>query len=1046
MSFKCAHISDIHWRGLTRHDEYRESFEGFFRKLRELEPNIIFVGGDIVHSKTQGISPELIDCLCWWFEGLAAIAPTHIILGNHDGLILNKHRQDAITPIIKALDNDNLYLYKESGTYPTGVDGFNWCVFSCFDEPGWEKVKPIPGDVNIALFHGGVWGSLTDIDWEIEGEVDVEFFKDYEFAFLGDIHKLQYLDESQKIAYPGSSIQQNYGEDTGKGFLFWEIEDLDNYKSTFYEIPHSKPFVTIPWRGSVKETLSIAKKKPKGARFRIRTDQAIPQAEIKHLHSSLKELCNAAEIVFKHDIQVESNVIKTDSGEFFKEDLRDARVHQHLMRVFYSDVDLSSDQWDRLDELIVKYVHAASKSDVPRNIKWSLKSLEFDNTFAYGKGNVINFDTLGGITGIFGKNRSGKSSIPGTIMFALFNTTDRGPISNLHIINSRKGHCFARVDISANGKLYRVERQAIRHESRSGKVRATTHLNLLEVDAEGNVVNDLNGEQRRETEKTLRSIVGTADDFLMTALASQGEMNNFIKHRATQRKSILTKFLDLNIFDEMLTLAKDDSSEVKALLKGVPDRDWDIVIKEKQMSYKENVKLRDDLEAKIADLRAQLHELNISLATHKSKDLVTRADVDEQERVLVETQRELEDTQNKIDILEGEISDVLEKIKSISTIKSQFPIEELKERYGAQKDLERLLVNLEHSHSTEKTLLRSQKKSIKKLEEVPCGDKFPTCKFIKDSHKNKSGLAEQEEKTTNILSQVRAARKSLTVLKKEGLEEKIKKYDEILQKEAKIKVGLSNKRLRLNTLINSQSSLKTSTEESERSLRDMRLRVSDSDIAEEVSKMKSEINMFSQKINNLDSRRLSLSETVGHLNSEIKSLRDEKEKYRDLVERWYTYDLFINAVSKKGIPLQIMSSQLPIINKEVSRILQGVVGFTVELEASETSNDMDIYINYGDSKRIIECGSGMEKMMSSLAIRVALINVSALPKTDLLVIDEGFGALDEMNIESCNRLLDSLRKWFRSILVISHVDAVKDAVDNILDITQKEKDAMVVHE
>ena len=104
---------------------------------------------------------------------------------------------------------------------------------------------------------------------------------------------------------------------------------------------------------------------------------------------------------------------------------------------------------------------------------------------------------------------------------------------------------------------------------------------------------------------------------------------------------------------------------------------------------------------------------------------------------------------------------------------------------------------------------------------------------------------------------------------------------------------------------------------------------------------------------------------------------------------------------------------------------------------------MDIYIDYGDSRRIIECASGMEKMVSSLAIRVALINISSLPKTDMLIIDEGFGALDEINIEACNRLLDSLKKWFKNILVISHVDAVKDAVDNVLDITKRGKDAMV---
>lgn len=194
-SLKVIHISDIHWRGLSRHDEYRESFTHFFKKASELRPDIIYVGGDIVHSKTQGISPELIDALCWWFNGLANIAPVHVILGNHDGLILNKDRQDAITPILSAINNPNIYLYKKSGTYPVGIDGFNWCVFSCFDEENWESVEPVCDEINIALFHGGVLGSTTDIDWNIEGEVTVDFFEEYEFTMLGDIHRQQALDK-----------------------------------------------------------------------------------------------------------------------------------------------------------------------------------------------------------------------------------------------------------------------------------------------------------------------------------------------------------------------------------------------------------------------------------------------------------------------------------------------------------------------------------------------------------------------------------------------------------------------------------------------------------------------------------------------------------------------------------------------------------------------------------------------------------------------------------------------------------------------------------
>jgi ABC-type multidrug transport system ATPase subunit len=88
----------------------------------------------------------------------------------------------------------------------------------------------------------------------------------------------------------------------------------------------------------------------------------------------------------------------------------------------------------------------------------------------------------------------------------------------------------------------------------------------------------------------------------------------------------------------------------------------------------------------------------------------------------------------------------------------------------------------------------------------------------------------------------------------------------------------------------------------------------------------------------------------------------------------------------------------------------------------------------------------MEKMMASLAIRVALMNVSCLPKPDILIIDEGFGALDEINVEACGRLLKSLKKWFKSILVISHIDAVKDNVDHIIEINKNGKDSMHVQE
>lgn len=1045
--FRCLHISDVHWRGLTRHEEYRESFQALFDIAKGLKPNAIFIGGDIVHSKTQGISPELIDCLTWWFNGLAEIAATHVILGNHDGLILNKHRQDAISPILSAMNNPNIFLYKKSGTYPIhGVPGFNWSVFSCFDEENWENVEPIEGEVNIATFHGGVNGSTTDIDWNIDGDVDIEFFDKFEFTFLGDIHKLQYLDKEKRIAYPGSTIQQNYGEDPGKGFLYWEIDDKDTYKSTFYEVPFSRPFVTVEWNGDITNTLLEAKNYPDKSRFRVRAKAPITQAEIKQLHNALKEEKIATEIVFKYENALQTQEINTSSGKFFKKDLRDPSTHMTFLKEYYGDVEINDEEWEKIESIVSRYVSLAGKSNNPRNIKWSVKRLEFDNTFSYGKNNVVDFEKTTGITGIFGKNRAGKSSIPGTLMFGLYNTTDRGAMSNLHVINMRKGHCMAKVMLSANGKDYKIERQATRKTNRAGVESAVTHLNFSQVDEMGVEVKDLNGEQRRETEKVLRQIVGTPEDFLMTSLASQGEMNNFIKNKATQRKSILTKFLDLEIYDEMSNHIKDDASEVKALLKNAPDRDWDVLIEYEKSEKRNNEVKRKSVEESLTKLRLRLQELKIAVATN-DKGLVTKADIDNHVKVLNASKKSLENLSRQSHGFLLKVRDLEDKLSAVQSVKDQFPIDDLRERKTALQDLESTLKDLRHQKDLEKQLLESKKNLDEKLAPCSCtSNHLPTCPHVKNVDKHKKQINRQLNKLNDAKDKVKAAQKSLRVMQKENLEEKIEKYDRVLQKENEMRIGLGKVRLELNQVNNKKKSLSEQVDSSELELTTMSARVSSSDEAKKISMIKQQVEDLNSRINTEDAERISLTSVITKSETEISRLEEEKDEYSDLIKKWRIFSLVENAFSKKGIPLQIIASQLPLINEEISKILQGVVGFTVELETKPGSNDMQVYINYGDSRRIVECGSGMEKMMSSLAIRVALINISSLPKTDLLVIDEGFGALDDTNIEACSRLLNSLKKWFKNIMIISHVDAVKDAVDNVLEITQFEKNAKVVHE
>jgi exonuclease SbcC len=130
----------------------------------------------------------------------------------------------------------------------------------------------------------------------------------------------------------------------------------------------------------------------------------------------------------------------------------------------------------------------------------------------------------------------------------------------------------------------------------------------------------------------------------------------------------------------------------------------------------------------------------------------------------------------------------------------------------------------------------------------------------------------------------------------------------------------------------------------------------------------------------------------------------------------------------------VLKTQMPAINMELAKILDSVVDFTVSLETDISSNVMDVYIEDSHSRRIIELASGMEKMICSLALRVALINLSSLSRPDIFIIDEGFGSLDQDSLIKCMDLLTMFKSYFRTILVITHVDTIKEVADKIIDI------------
>lgn len=1036
---KIAHLSDIHWRGLQRHDEYTEVFEDFFKKMNELQPNLIVVGGDIVHSKTQGITPELVDRLRWWFQQLANW-PTVVILGNHDGLIHNKSRLDAISPIVAALDNHNIHFLKDSGNFT--IEGINFANFSCFDEEGWSKCSPRDGMLNIALYHGAVGGSLLDTGMPVDGEVTVDMFRPYDFSLLGDIHRRQFLDNDTRIAYPGSTVQQNYGEDTEKGFLFWQIKHRDDYRVNFVKLKNPRPFHTIEWQGDVQSTAQICDALPVGSRFRILNENDVTISESRQLSGELKKRKSASEVVWKFVGEQAKEEMKAGSTSLSREDLRDPTTIRSLFKSYAEAKGLTGDALVKLDSTVSKLIDALPEDERLGNVKWSIKRLKWDNTYSYGKDNEIDFEDLSGITGIFGRNAQGKSSIPGTIMYSLFNATDRGPVKNLHIINTRKDYCKAAVEFQAGNETYLAERQSVKHQTKSGLQHAITHLNLFRLDAAGNPVEDISGEQRRDSDKVLKTLIGAPDDFLLTSFAAQGEMNAFLKERATMRKNILSKFLNLQVFDSLNLLAKESASSIKSELKRAPALDIRTEIESKR---KEEERLQtevEDLEASRAALDVHVKKLRAILERESPGASHTLDDIKRYESEVVNLERKIKQSENDLAAATKERDELKGKLEKTEELISGFDVDTLRRDVERLERISSRINEVESRSRAEAESIKSLDRSIKKLSEVPCGDSFPTCKYIKDSHKDRELLPQKQKAFDDIAATLEELRQSFDESTLRQTKDRLEKVMGLQSKLPAARTSLQAHESRVETLKSLVDSLKEELKRVNKLLQELRAANSVTAL-EEVKKMQLEIEDEERKIQELTKRVLKDNQRIGAIGAEITRLEKDIERIEKLQADWKVYETILAATGKDGIPLQIIASQLPRINLEISKVLNGVSNFNIELFADEDDGDLEIFIDYGDSKRPIELASGMEKMIASLAIRTALIEVSAIPKPDLFIIDEGFGALDDTNLEACARLLTSLKRNFRNMLIISHVDSIKDIVDNVIEISHDGIDARV---
>jgi len=1028
---KIYHLADLHIRNLKRHTEYREVFQKFLNNVDndDIDNAIIYLAGDIAHAKTE-MSPELVREISWFLTECANRKHTFLITGNHDCNLNNNYRLDVLTPIIENLQNDRIHYLRDTGVYP--FHNITFVVYSILDkQENWPKGELVDGENTICVFHGPVNDSTTDIGYTVSSNsFTTEMFDGFDMVMLGDIHKRQTLGSST-IAYAGSMIQQNHGESLDKhGYLLW---DVDSRTFEEIDIPNDYGFYTLDVDNGIVPSVTNMPKKP---RLRVRVSNTEP-SQIKRALTEIKKKYKVQEFT----VTRMDTLSKRKTGNFDDRlaigNVRDVEFQNELIKDYLQRQYLADDDTiDKIKQINRDINTKLIEEDMTPNVQWVPHQFEFSNMFSYGENNKIRFDSINGIVGIFAPNASGKSSLFDALSFCIFDKTSRTYVAK-NVLNNRKSNFYCKLHFEIEGVDYFIERRAkLINKGRNLKV----DVSFWKEDESG--IHSLNGEQRRDTNSIIQQYLGTYEDFVLTTLSLQGNNSLFIDKSQSERKEILAQFMGVDIFDKLYSHAYNENRDNASLIRKFKRDDFtqqladiQIDLKRAEAEYKlEEVSLTtaknsvDKHNQKLISLNEKI--VKVKSDNYSKEELETKKSTSETSLTELISQRDK--TQSKIGEFEETQIQLEEKIDS-------FDEDDINEGYNLfneyTSDLKDLNNELDKLKIREDSLLERMKHLESHKYNEDCDICMENSESIIDAKvgvetdltllsTDKKKMLEQK----NVLLLAIDSRKNYTDLLKNV--NTLKRDEEKVSRDINILINklstFETKEIKLNGELLQATQLIGDYLENEKQIKINKV------LRNEIVDVRHSLGKSKQILKNSEADILVLNGSVSSLTNQKKTIEDRIEEVSQLEDQFRLYEYYLNALGKDGVSYELISKALPMIEGEVNNILGQVVEFGLQLEMD--GKNINANIVYDDQQWSLEMCSGMERFISGLAIRIALINVCNLPRPNFLVIDEGFGTLDNENLTSLYMLFAYLKTQFEFVMIISHIDSMRDVVDTLMEI------------
>ncbi|MGA2971858.1 MAG: SMC family ATPase [Candidatus Bathyarchaeia archaeon] len=686
-----------------------------------------------------------------------------------------------------------------------------------------------------------------------------------------------------------------------------------------------------------------------------------------------------------------------------------------------------------------------------------LQTILLENFKSYGEAQTIDLLNVDA-TSISGPNGAGKSSIIEAITFSLYGrstATERKELGNEALIRDGEKQARVAVTFEKDGNTYSVERTT----TRQGQGTAT----LISGTAKALQAGTSN------VSKMVEEIIGMDyETFVSSTIMRQDEMDKITSLRPGDRKEILSKIFGLEAYEklkktthEKLLKAKADVEASDELIKQLSSA---IASEEEASTGIEGAKASvKKLQAAITRNGETLEglEKQIKAALAKKSEFDTaRAGFEAFEREMRTSKARLENTQVEIKSTKdaqkqlGDLTKEIAKGKKVATERDEFlkikdqlasNIAEKQERLRSIK----LLIAEEDEHY----------KTIRNSKKAEC----PVCKRPLDQQHRTNVLTQYETRLKELRSGHEKfgaeTRANTTKLEKEivphldALQEQIESFQQLELRKARLEAEAS----RLPKLEETEKELRATLDKASKSKESTEAKLQKlKSAAEEYEKLDQEKSKVSETLAELREERGKADSTIKHLGQVLEQINTAKKELQRIkgevgskTETIPIYKILEEAFGKDGIPTAILRDLVPEVEDEASRILRELSNGRMNINfrfgrttgRGTQTDELIIEAEDGTGKHPVTRFSGGERMRINLALRLGISEVIARRsgykgKIETLIIDEGLGALDEEGRQATLEILRQLRQRFKKILVISHVDEVKDAFDTKLLISK----------